>query len=96
MAARQVGHASFSVVIDDVLEQIEFDPDLHASVWRPIPGISFDPNIQAGAPCIVGTRVPTKVVADLKGVGVHPEDIADDLNLEIWQVTAALEYENAA
>ena len=90
------GQGSFQAVIKGMLSPIEFGSDLHASVWRPTNGVWINPQVQAGTPCIDGTRVPTKVVADLKAVGEHIEDIADDLNLDITQVSAALQYERAA
>ncbi|MCY4621328.1 MAG: DUF433 domain-containing protein [bacterium] len=90
------GQRSFPEVIEDLLSPIEFGPDLLASIWRPANGVWLNPKVQAGAPCIDGTRVPTSVVADLKAVGDHIEDIADDLSLDITQVRAALQYELAA
>ena len=90
------GQGSFWTMITELLNPIEFGPDQHAIVWRPAGGICLNPAVQAGAPCIDGTRVPTKVVADLEAAGAHVEDIADDLNLDIGQVSAALRYELAA
>ncbi len=90
------GQRSFPAMIEDLLRPIEFGPDLLASIWRPARGVWLNPKVQAGAPCIDGTRVPTSVVADLKAVGDHIEDIADDLSLDITQVRAALQYERAA
>ena len=89
------GQGSFPVVIEELLSLIEFGSDLHASIRRPAKGVWLNPNVQAGAPCIDGTRVPTKVIADLEAVGDHIEDIADDLSLNITQVRAALQYELA-
>ena len=83
-------------MIEGLLDPIEFGPDLYASIWRPTNGVWLNPKVQAGAPCIDGTRVPTRVVADLEAVGEHIEDIADDLSLDITQVHAALQYELAA
>ncbi|MCY4370017.1 MAG: DUF433 domain-containing protein [bacterium] len=78
------------------LSPIEFGPDLLASIWRPAKDVWLNPKVQAGAPCIDGTRVPTSVVAGLKAVSDHIEDIADDLSHDITQVRAALQYECAA
>ena len=90
------GQGSFQTVIEGLLNPIDFGPDLHASTWRPADGVLINPDVQAGTPCIEGTRVPTKTVADLRNVGKHLEDIADDLNLKLAQVSAALQYERAA
>ena len=90
------GQGAFPVLIEELLRPIEFDADHLAAIWRPERGIWLNPDVQAGAPCIDGTRVPTKLVADLKTAGEHFEDIASDLSLDITQVSAALEYEIAA
>ena len=90
------GQGSFPAVIEELLSPIEFGSDLHASIWRPAEGVWLNPEVQAGAPCVDGTRVPTKVIADLEAAGDHIEDIADDLSLDISQVRAALQYELAA
>lgn len=90
------GQRSFPAMIEELLSPIEFGPDLHASIWRPAKGVWLNPNVQAGAPCIDGTRVPTRVIADLTAVGDHIEDIADDLSLNVTQVRDALQYELAA
>ena len=90
------GQRSFPSMIEELLNPIEFGSDLHASIWRPAKGVWLNPEVQAGAPCVDGTRVPTRAIADLEAVGDHIEDIADDLNLNIAQVSAALRYELAA
>ena len=71
-------------------------PDRHASIWRPTIGVWLNPEVQAGAPRIDGIRIPTKVVADLEAAAEHVDDIANDLNLDITQVSVALENELAA
>ena len=90
------GQGSFPVVIEELLSPIEFGSDQHASVWRPGEGVWLNPKVQAGAPCVDGTRVPIKAIADLEAAGDHIEDIADDLSLDIAQVRAAVQYELAA
>ena len=90
------GQGSFPVVIEELLSPIEFGSDLHASIWRPAEGVWLNPRVQAGAPCVDGTRVPTRAIADLEAAGDHIEDIADDLSLDIAQVRAAVQYELAA
>lgn len=90
------GQGSFPSVIEELLNPIEFGSDRHASIWRPAKSVWLNPEVQAGAPCIDGTRVPTKVIADLEAAGDHIEDIAEDLSLNVQQVRAALEYELVA
>ena len=90
------GQGSFQMVIQNLIQPIEYRPDLHAAKWRPMRGILLDPAIQAGAPCIEGTRIPTTLVFKLNKAGEHKEDIAEDLRLDVAQVSTALEYELAA
>ena len=94
--AGQGGQGSFQMFIQNLIQPIEYGPDLHAAKWRPAQLILLDPKIQAGAPCIEGTRIPTTLVAKLNKAGEHKEDIAEDMRLNITQVNAALEYELAA
>jgi len=90
------GQGAFEIVVRDLLRPIEYGSDHLATIWRPESGVWVNPAVQAGAACVDGTRVPTRVIADLVKADEDPEDIADDLHLEAWQVEAALEYEHAA
>ena len=90
------GQGTFEIMIQDVLRPIEFGSDELAAVWRPAEGVWVNPLIQAGAPCIDGTRVPTRLISDLAAVGERLSDISEDLALDISQLKAAVDYEDAA
>lgn len=90
------GQGTFEIMIEKVLNPIEYGLDDLAAIWRPTEGVWVNPLIQAGSPCIDGTRVPTRVVAGMAAAGEPTEDIAHDFALEIPQVEAALAYERAA
>jgi uncharacterized protein (DUF433 family) len=45
------------------------------SVW---PGISINPNIMVGVPCIAGTRVPVVTVMRMVDAGMTIDAILDD------------------
>lgn len=90
------GQGAFEIAVRAYLKPIEYGTDRLAAVWRPRAGIWLNPSVQAGAPCIEGTRVPTRVIAELVEADEDIEDIAEDLNLEMSEVEAALEYEQAA
>ncbi len=90
------GQGTFEIIIQDVLRPIEFGSDELAAVWRPAEGVWVNPLIQAGAPCIDGTRVPTRLISDLAAVGERLSDISEDLALDISQLKAAVDYEDAA
>ncbi|MDF1596282.1 MAG: DUF433 domain-containing protein [Acidimicrobiia bacterium] len=90
------GQGAFELVVRDLLRPIEYGSDQLAAVWRPRSGVWVNPAVQAGAPCIDGTRVPTRVIAELAEAEEDLEDIAEDLHLGVSEVEAALEYERAA
>ena len=90
------GQLAFQDAIREYLKPISYGGDDLASAWRPRPRILVNPAIQAGAPCIEGTRVPTLMLAELVE---SPEDylqIAGDYRLTVEDVQAAVEYEIAA
>ncbi len=89
------GQGAFKTMITDVLAPIGYGSDGLASVWKPAPGVWINPLIQTGSPCIEGTRVPTRVLAEMAAAGDDPAEIADDYALELIQVEAALAYEQA-
>jgi uncharacterized protein (DUF433 family) len=86
------GQAAFEDMVRPVLRPITYEGVL-AAQWRPFREIIVDPRLQAGSPCIEGTRVPTAAVLRYLDSGEEPEDVADDLELTLAQVDAAREYE---
>ncbi len=91
------GQLAFQHVIDPLLEPITFDDTNMASIWRPQEGVWINPAVQAGTPCVDGTRVPTHQLASLLGLDeLNDEDLADvcdDYRLTVDQVRAAIRYE---
>ena len=56
------------------------------------PGVSMDPNVRFGKPCLTGTRVDVAtIVADL-GAGETIETVQDAYSLSREQVLTALRY----
>ncbi|MFN8035392.1 MAG: DUF433 domain-containing protein [Acidimicrobiia bacterium] len=84
---------AFQPMVVPFLRPIEYGGDDLAAIWFPLDGIWVNPRVQAGAPCIKDTRVPTAVIQSLLDQGEDAEDIADDLDLELAQVLAAHEFE---
>ena len=85
------GQQAFQGVIEPLLRPIRFERGL-ASSWRPADGVLLDPRVQAGSPCIEGTRVPTAVVRALvERQGL--ERVLDDLRLTREEAGAAVAYE---
>ena len=93
------GQLAFQGVIEPLLEPITFNDSQMASVWRPHAGVWINPGVQAGAPCVDGTRVPTHLLGGLLGLGEPDEGdldaVCDDYRLTADQVRAALRYELA-
>ena len=56
------------------------------------PGVSMDPNVRFGKPCLTGTRIDVAtIVADL-GAGEAIESVQDEYSLTREQVLTALRY----
>jgi uncharacterized protein (DUF433 family) len=90
----QGGQSAFPEIIEPILRPITFgSSDGMAQKWVPHKGVSIDPRIQAGAPCVVGTRVPTSLVASLVAAGEPRKIVATDYQLTQRQISAAVDYE---
>ena len=81
-------------MVELYLVNIAFDDQGHPSRWQPADGVVIDPAVQAGAPCVAGTRIPTATIADLLAEE-HPEDIAADYELPVEAVLLAEKFEAA-
>lgn len=92
--ASEGGQMAFYEVASPLMRRLEFGRDGLATLWRPVDGIVVNPAIQAGAPCVEGTRISTEFLAELEFVGEEPEDIAHDYDLDIALVSQALRYEH--
>jgi len=80
--------------------QLSQTPSTGNPIWTPHDSVWINPHVQAGAPCVEGTRVPTQQLAGLLGLADMPDDdairrVCDDYRLTPAQVTSALEYELA-
>jgi uncharacterized protein (DUF433 family) len=56
------------------------------------PGISLDPDVRFGKPCLTGTRMDVATVVGLIAAGETTETVAAEYQLSIDQVRAALAY----
>jgi uncharacterized protein (DUF433 family) len=91
----QGGQEAFWEVVSPLLQMLEFDAHGLAMLWRPAEGVVVNPGIQAGAPCVEGTRVATHFLAELEAIGEDVENIAEDYDLDPLLVSRALQYEHA-
>lgn len=56
------------------------------------PGVTVDPDVRFGKPCIAGTRVDVATVVGAVAAGETPASVADEFALTAGQVQAALRY----
>ncbi len=56
------------------------------------PGISMDPKIRFGKPCLTGTRIDVATVLGNLASGASIEEIESEYELSRTQVTAAIRY----
>ena len=86
---------AFMPMIAPVLRPLEYDSDGMANLWRPLDQVTAAPAVQAGTPCVEGTRIPTATIDGLVRVDEDIDDIAFDFDIEVEQIKAALEFEKA-
>lgn len=56
------------------------------------PGVSMDPGVRFGKPCLIGTRIDVATVVGALAAGESFEAIEQDYGLSHEQVLAALKY----
>jgi uncharacterized protein (DUF433 family) len=56
------------------------------------PGISMDPDVRFGKPCIAGTRIDVATIIGALAAGETIDTIRDEYQLSLDQVRAALAY----
>ena len=72
-----------------------FDEESHrAASWEPSRDVILQPTVQFGAPCIKGTRIPTRAVAGMVNAGDSVEWVAQSYSLTVVTVQAACEWES--
>ncbi len=54
--------------------------------------IVIDPKVMAGKPVIKGTRITVDMILELLAAGMKPEEVAEDYNLSLEDIRAALLY----
>lgn len=62
--------------------------------WEPFDDVVLDPLIQFGAPCIRGTRIPTRTVWGMVEAGDSHAWVAEAYGLSLAEVLAAGEWES--
>ena len=66
-----------------------------AAIWEPQKLVLLDPDIQFGAPCISGTRIPTRAVWGMLSAGDTPELVSRAYQITPEELEAARIWEEA-
>lgn len=85
-------HGVIQDVIKLYLKRIRFSRDGSASAWQPTDSVLLDPRIQAGAPCVAGTRIPTKTISELL-LEESVEEVAAEFGISAKQVRGAADFQ---
>jgi uncharacterized protein (DUF433 family) len=56
------------------------------------PGISMDPDVRFGKPCLTGTRIDVATIMGALAAGESADTVAAEYSLSIDQVRSALAY----
>jgi uncharacterized protein (DUF433 family) len=56
------------------------------------PGVSMDPDVRFGKPCITGTRIDVATIVGALAAGDTIETVAAEYRLTVSQIRAALSY----
>ena len=65
-----------------------------ASSWEPSDCVLLQPQIQFGAPCIKGTRIPTRTIFGMIEAGDSVEWVARAYRISKDEAQAAYDWEN--
>ena len=96
VAASSAGQAAFDFLLEQLIpvHGLVFNKETQvAKSWEPAPSVVLEPEVQFGAPCIKGTRIPTRSVAGMIEAGDSPEYVASAYDLPIKDVEDACEWE---
>jgi uncharacterized protein (DUF433 family) len=96
-AADMSGQQVWIEAIKDRLAQVHYDEgDGVAEYWTPAEGVIVDPRIQFGEPVLAGTRMPTRVLAEVaEGRGLEAASRDMDVSLDAVRAAVAFERELA-
>jgi uncharacterized protein (DUF433 family) len=87
------GQLAWGEAVEPTLRSLSYGRGGMATVWRPMDRIWINPEVQAGASCIDGSRTTTRLVWDLVESGNSIEDIAWQFELDDADVIAAEQFE---
>jgi uncharacterized protein (DUF433 family) len=65
---------------------------LQDTTMEVFPGISMDPDVRFGKPCLTGTRIDVATIVGAIAAGETVETVAQEYALSVEQVRSALSY----
>ena len=97
IAASRHGQLAFDILREFIIpiHGLNFDDDSNvARWWEPLPEVRLHPQVQFGAPCIAGTRIPTESVVGAIRAGDSKELVRKAYGVTAEQLEAALEWDS--
>ncbi|MCK4817268.1 DUF433 domain-containing protein [bacterium] len=96
IAASRSGQYAFQILEEYLIpvHGITFSKQHIAQTWEPYTNILLDPVIQFGAPCIKGTRIPTRALWGMVMGGDTIEYVAQSYHLLVEHVQNAINWED--
>ncbi len=100
LAASQHGQIAIPQLLGKYLQPVgdmTFDQQDHvlvASTWSPHTDVTLNPCIQYGEPCITGTRMRTRILAEMINGGDSPSYIERAFKLTESQINHGIEWEH--
>lgn len=97
IAASRVGQYAMDILREYLIpvHGLTFDDRRVASSWEPYEHILMHPQIQFGAPCITGTRIPTRTIWGMVKGGDSIDLVAQSYRLDEYEIQKALEWEES-
>jgi len=77
---------------DGILPSCVVESETINKTMEMFPGVSMDPDIRFGKPCITGTRIDVATLVGAVAAGETVETVADEYALTVEQVRSALSY----
>jgi uncharacterized protein (DUF433 family)/DNA-binding transcriptional MerR regulator len=98
VSASKQGQQAFKFWEDEVElilahHRLDFNDGGLARCWQPYPDVTLKPDVQFGAPCVAGTRIPTAAIAGMIRAGDSIRYVAQSYGLTGATVERALEWE---
>ncbi len=96
IAASRSGQYAFQILEEYLIpiHGITFNEQHIAETWEPTVDIKLDPLVQFGAPCVKGTRIPTRTLWGMVKGGDLVDYVAQSYHLTIEQVKHAIDWED--